>query len=120
MLDLLIVLSGAVNRAVELLKPALERYISDENARHWATYVVSLLIGVFAAFSANVNILADSERFALVPELFGVIVTGLIIGGGSNVINALFDILYGWRDRVEQPAIGQIALAEYIEPEAQG
>lgn len=101
MLDQLLALSTAVNRLVEVtVKPFLPENL-DERLRNGVLLAFSMVFGVIAAGGASLNILADNSAYGEVSSLVGLIVTGLVVGAGSNVIAAVFGILYGWKETLK-------------------
>lgn len=101
-------LSGFVMVMVELFKPGIERIgasfnLSDE-AKGWLTQFVSVLIGIFAVFGGGerMNLFAGSEIYGQYT-LFGLIVTGTLVGLGSKYIHAAWQLIY--RKPVPPPTV---------------
>lgn len=60
--------------------------------------LVSVIVGVVAAFTTGQNVFTAFTFQVSVPPLIGVLVTGVVVGFGSNVVNEIFDVLQGWSD----------------------
>jgi len=95
----LIALSVAINRLIEMLKQTvLDRlFPADAQAqlRAGLALVFSLIFGVFAAFIFSANLFTE---FGNVPAWAGVVVTGLVLGAGSNAVHAAIQLMTQLRD----------------------
>jgi hypothetical protein len=102
-IDEMLILAAGVNRVVEFIKQALgERFALPA----WVTLGLSLALSVFAAFAMGLNMFAE---FGSVPVNAGIVVTGLVVGMGSNAIHSAFDILTYFKDRLsDKPVIEAI------------
>ena len=89
MLELLIVLCGSVNRIVELAKRALAQTALSAETRSVLVLAIQLIAGIFAVGLAGVNLLADTPA----PELIGLIVTGLVVGLGSEAVHVVVSLV---------------------------
>lgn len=105
MLDELLALSTAVNRLVEVtVKPFLPETL-EERLRNAILIAFSMLFGVIAAAGAGLNLLVENPAYGQVDPLIGTVVTGVVVGAGSNVIAAVFGILYGWKENLKPPQV---------------
>lgn len=89
-------LAAAVNRLMAIIKP----YISNfGKANNWSNQVydlvlqiIAILIGVVGAFAlGGVNVLPATLN---VSDTVGVIVTGVLVGLGSDLLNGVLAFLY--------------------------
>src|SRR5688572_20263841 len=106
MLELLLALSASVNRAIEVVRRATEikdadGVVTGHTLPDWLYLLFSLVGGVFVAFVSNVNLFAADPQYAFLPPIVGLVITGLVIGGGSNVIHAAFDLMNAFKGRIE-------------------
>lgn len=113
----LLFLSGAANRAAEIVKRGIVTRFPDANpdAVSLAALVSSIVAGVIGALSLNVNLftfLPDGSYLADVPPLAGVIITGCLAGLGSEGIHIVLDLLYGKRDELQARAEMNLSKAE--------
>lgn len=88
--------AAAVNRFVEVLKPAL-REVVPEAYQKAALVAVAIAAGLLVAWAGQLNLIG--ETFAL-PPVVEIIITGALIGAGADVLNAALDLLYSWRDHL--------------------
>lgn len=97
--DALLALAIAVNRAVEAIKQnVLDRFLAGEplaQVRAGLALFLSLILGVLGAGMFSLNLFAE---FANVPFWVGVVVTGLVVGGGSNLVHAAIELISQLRD----------------------
>lgn len=89
-----LVAAGAIERAVEAFKrAALDRLLSGERfatARGVIAFLLSLVLGLGVAWVLNLNMFA---ALGATYALAGTLLTGLIIGGGSNMVHRAWDLL---------------------------
>jgi|TARA_Y100000310_G_scaffold132386_2_gene131444 uncharacterized membrane protein (DUF106 family) len=78
-------LSMLNNRLVEVILKPLLSLARPRLSKDLLLYM-SIITGIGMAFYSNTNLL---EQY-FDPPIVGVIVTGIIIGGGSNLIHDLF------------------------------
>lgn len=112
--DALLALSIAINRIVEMVKVnLLDRFFGGDvhaQLRAGLALVLALILGVLGAGMFGFNLFAE---YGNVPFWVGVVVTGLVIGGGSNLVHAAIELMTQLRDllgaRVER-AENQAAL----------
>jgi hypothetical protein len=104
MIEELGVMAIAVNRLVEYVKKTvLEPYVTNDGRRKVLTLTLSLVLGVFAAVGAGMNIFAGETAYAVtLSPIVGQIVTGLALGFGANFVDLVWGLLYGHK----QPAQG--------------
>lgn len=87
-------LSGAIYKFVEFVKPAIKRLGYADNVYEALVQLIACIAGVVLAFVAGgVNLLPAALP---VPSVVGVVVTGVLIGLGADVVNAFIDLFYGW------------------------
>lgn len=79
------------NRAVESLKPYTDMLPLDEKQRRGLLTLLSLMIGIVIAFVLQVN--AFTSLPLTTPAWAGIVATGAFIGGGSNMIHWLAEIM---------------------------
>ena len=78
-------LSMLNNRLVEVILKPLLSLAGPRLSKDLLLYI-SIITGIGMAFYSNTNLL---EQY-FDPPIVGIIVTGIIIGGGSNLIHDLF------------------------------
>lgn len=108
-MELLLMLAAATNRLTEIVKASFltNANLSDE-VKHALTIAISLLLGIIAAFGANVTLAAlfpDNALLLRVPEVVGTIALGLLIGSGASAIHAVLEFLDAMRGRVAPPMV---------------
>ena len=74
------------NRLIEMVLRPIVKRISDEGVSKDLLLYCSIISGIGIALASRSNLLADYFNIPYV----GVAVTGVIIGGGSNLIHDLF------------------------------
>lgn len=87
--------AAAVNRFAEFSKGYIDKFAWAEQTRKSVLVLISVLAGVLIALMSNLNLFAGIGRL---PEMAGVILTGVLAGFGADVINAFVDLLYGWKN----------------------
>lgn len=101
MLETLLVLSTAVNRLVEVvIKPLIPLTIPDD-IRNLILVISSMVVGILAALGANLNLLAENEFYGQLNPVLGIVLTGIFLGAGSNVIQSVFGLIYGWKEQTK-------------------
>ena len=108
-MEILLVLSGGVNRLTEVIKAAFitNANLSDEVKRA-LNILISLLLGVVAIFGAGLTlgqVFPDNPLFASVPVFAGQIALGLLVGAGAGAIHAIMDFFQTIQGRVEPPMV---------------
>ena len=78
-------LSMLNNRLVEVILKPLLSLARPRLSKDLLLYI-SIITGIGMAFYSNTNLLEHYFH----PPIVGIIVTGIIIGGGSNLIHDLF------------------------------
>lgn len=87
--------SAAVNRFVEFIKPRIRALSWSVEAQDSALVFIAVLAGVMLAFLSNLNLFTIVPRL---PDFAAVALTGVLVGLGSDVLNAVLDLLYNWKD----------------------
>lgn len=100
MVEPILALAGAVYKFVEVVKPMIRSLVVDrlkgsEDAYSAVVQAVSMLVGAVMAATIGVNIL--SVVLPTAPEWAGYLATGFVIALGSDVLNAVIDLVYGWQ-----------------------
>jgi len=100
MVESILALAGAVYKFVEVVKPMIRSLVVDrlkgsEDAYSAAVQAVSMLIGAVMSATVSVNLL--SVVWPAAPEWAGYLATGFVIALGSDVLNAVIDLVYGWQ-----------------------
>lgn len=97
-------LAGAVERFTEVAKPIIASFKLSDDAYKAVVQTVSILIGIALAVLAggSVNLLA---YYSQIPQAFGIVITGAIVGLGASGVHVFVDLLYSWRDNSEKPAL---------------
>lgn len=108
-LVVLLFLSGAANRAAELVKRLIVTRFPNANpdAVSLAAFITSIAAGILGALSLNVNLfmfLPETSYLAAVPPVAGVVLTGCLAGLGSEGLHAVLDVIYGKRDELQARA----------------
>lgn len=85
--------AAGANRFVEFAKFYVDKFQWSEQTRKSVLVLLSVLAGVVIALMGNLNLLFGVPR---VPEMAGVILTGVLAGLGADVVNAVIDLLYLW------------------------
>ena len=124
-LVILVFLSGAANRAAELVKRLITTRFPDASPDvvSLAAFVTSIAAGILGALSLNVNLflfLPENSYLAVVPPLVGVVLTGCLAGLGSEGLHAILDVLYGKRDELQARAEMNWTAAEANAPKGEG
>lgn len=108
---LLLAASAAVNRFVEFIKPRIRSTQLSTEVQDAVLVFIAVLAGVMLAATQELNLFTDSFRLA--PAL-NIVLTGALIGLGSDGLNVAIDLLYNWKTSVGQKSSVQ-ALAEPVE-----
>ena len=106
--------AAAIERGIEAFKRiAFTRFlIGDQHAvaRQNIAFVLSLLVGLLVAGVFSLNMF---ESLGVAYTLAGTILTGLIIGGGSNLVHQAWELWAQVREliraRVEASQSGRLA-----------
>lgn len=88
-------LAGVVNRIIEMGKPAIDELPIGDEWRSAVIRLASILLGVLAVVGggAELNLFALSETYGQINPVFGLVLTGVIVGGFSNVLFAFGELL---------------------------
>lgn len=89
--------SAAVNRFVEFVKPRVRAFKYSVEVQDSILVMIQVLAGIAVALMGNLSLFTG---VASIPVWFATILTGVIIGLGSDVINVVIDLLYGWKNNV--------------------
>ena len=108
-LVVLLFLSGAANRAAELVKRLIVTRFPTANPDvvSLVAFLTSIAAGIVGALSLNVNVflfLPENSYLAAVPPVAGVVLTGCLAGLGSEGLHAVLDVIYGKRDELQARA----------------
>lgn len=118
MLEVMLMLSGAVVAFVEWIKSVLlQTAVFTSLTQQTQTMILQLIAfvaGCVAAFAANINVLTVFPAFATAPTWVGVIITGLIASTGSSGIHAVLALI-GYR-----PGVTAEAQSAPPKPQAEG
>jgi len=95
LLTTLMFLAGVVNRIVELLKPTLEALPISSELRGTVTRALAIALGVIAVVGGGpeLNLFVLSEVYGQINPAIGLIFTGVVVGGFSNLLYALAELL---------------------------
>lgn len=72
-------------------------------AFEWLSLLISLIVAILANEVAGLNLLANTSAATRVSPDVAILLTGVALGFGSNVVNELFGIFEGWHDRATTP-----------------
>lgn len=116
----LLFLSGAANRAAEVVKSLIHTRFPTANADvvSLVALLTSIVAGIIGALSLNVNVfmfLPVGSYLTDIPPLAGVVITGCLAGFGSEGLHAILDVLYGKRDELVTRAELNLSKAETAE-----
>lgn len=90
--------SAAVNRLVEgLIKPSIRKLPYSTEVQDGLIVFAALLAGIAVSLMGNLTLFVGVPQ---IPTLVGVILTGAVIGLGSDLIHIVLDFLYSWRDNI--------------------
>lgn len=100
MVESILALAGAIYKFVEVVKPMIRSLVVDrlhgsEDVYSAVVQAVSMAAGAVMAATMGVNLLAALLPSA--PNWTGYLATGFVIALGSDVLNAVIDLLYGWQ-----------------------
>lgn len=95
-----LLMSAAVNRGVELVKRLPWFGQIPEQWQPYVVYLTSLVLGVVIVVGAgaSANLLAANEVYGKLSPLAGQLITGLIVGAGSNSLAFFGDLFGNWRE----------------------
>lgn len=98
--SLVIAASAAVNRFVEFVKPQIRKLPYSPDVQDGLLVFIQVLAGIAVALMGNLNLFVGVPTL---PAWFATVLTGVIAGLGSDVINVVIDLLYGWKNNVTNP-----------------
>lgn len=107
MLEILLALCATVNRVVEISKRLLAQTSLSAETRSVLVLAIQLIAGIFAVGLAGVNLLADTPA----PELIGLIVTGLVVGLGSEAVHVVVSLVKALTPTITSPISAPIPAA---------
>lgn len=107
MLEILLALCATVNRVVEISKRSLAQTSLSAETRSVLVLAIQLIAGIFAVGLAGVNLLADTPA----PELIGLIVTGLVVGLGSEAVHVVVSLVKALTPTITSPISAPIPAA---------
>ena len=88
-------LAGAVNRLVSALKPRIGqlglRFGWSDDVYDVVLQLIAIVAGIILALTTSANVIPASLNAS---SLIGMIITGVLIGLGSDVLNAVIEFLY--------------------------
>jgi len=95
LLTTLLFLAGVVNRIVELLKPTIEALPVDDAWRAAITRALAIALGIVAVVGGGteLNLFSLSEVYGQINPIVGLFFTGVVVGGFSNLLYALAELL---------------------------
>lgn len=97
--SIIIAASAAVNRVVEAVKPVVRKWNISVEMQDGVLVVLQILAGIALALMGNLNLFIGVPQ---VTPFVAVLLTGAVLGLGSDVINVVIDFLYGWKQNVAQ------------------
>lgn len=92
--------SATVNRFVEFVKPRVRALRFSVEVQDSILVLIQVLAGILVALMGNLTLFTGVTA---IPAWFATVLTGVIIGLGSDVINVVIDLLYGWKNNVTAP-----------------
>lgn len=92
--------SAAVNRFVEFVKPRVRALPYSTDVQDSLLVFIQVLAGIAIALMGNLSLFVGVPS---IPAWFATVLTGVIVGLGSDVINVVIDLLYGWKNNVANP-----------------
>lgn len=106
-IPVILIISAAVNRFVEIIKPSIKRATDalkfTEEGYAATVQLVAVLVGILIGLISQVNMLSFVPNL---PPVLGVVITGAFMGFGGDVLNGILDLLYAWQKPTEPPAVG--------------
>jgi hypothetical protein len=101
--------SAAVNRFVEFVKPRIRALKYSVDVQDSILVLIQVLAGIAVALMGNLNLFTG---IATLPTVFATVLTGVVVGLGSDVINVVIDLLYGWKNNVTSTQSAESASAD--------
>lgn len=98
--SVVIAASAAVNRLIEAVKPFVRKWNVSIEIQDGVLVVLQMLAGIALALMGNLNLFVGLP--SVTPGI-AVLLTGAVLGLGSDVINVVVDFLYGWKNNVTAP-----------------
>jgi hypothetical protein len=88
-------LAGSVNRLISIIKPKLGEFGKSrgwsDNFYNIVLEIIAIIAGIFLAFASQANLVPTPLN---ISSGIGMIITGIVIGLGSDTLNAVLDFLY--------------------------
>ena len=94
--------AAAVNRFVEFMRPLVGKLNLSEEVYKSVLVLIAVLSGIAVALMGKLNLFVGVDGM---NDLLGILLTGVVSGLGADVLNAVIDLLYGWRDTVRARAV---------------
>lgn len=94
----LLALAGAVNRLVAVLKPSVANLKLPDKTYDIVLQLIAIAAGILLAFITSANIIPAALN---VSSLIGTIITGALIGLGSDILNGVLAFLYTGQSSVK-------------------
>lgn len=101
--------AAAVNRFLEFVKPRVRALKYSVEVQDSILVFIQVLAGIAVALMGNLSLFTG---IASIPVWFATVLTGVIIGLGSDVINVVIDLLYGWKNNVTSTQSAESASAD--------
>lgn len=75
------------------IEGTVEYFLAKEGAHQPALKYIAVILGVVLAIAYDVDILSDLAGMQSIVPLIGNVVSGVVIGRGSNVVNDFIGML---------------------------
>lgn len=83
----------ALAMLVEVITEYIKKMIPFVANHTWCVFAITIVLGILGAFTGNVDIFSELGFYVQIKYI-GIIMTGILCAGGSNVIYDLFDKLH--------------------------
>lgn len=94
-------LALTVNRVLAIAKPYLREWVTGDREYTALLQALAVLAGIALAVANQINLL---ETYARVPVWFGFVVTGAVVGWGSEGLHLLYRLMQ-WFKPSEKPDV---------------
>jgi hypothetical protein len=112
-----------VQAFTEFAKKSLEQQFTFEaDQREIIARSIAILAGVVVMTSGELNAFENVARF---DNIAGQVLSGIVVGFGSDVTNGVLGVLYNWKTRLNTQAVGhanattELRVFDAVEPEAE-
>lgn len=95
--SVIVAASATVNRFVAFVKPYIRKLPYSTEIQDGLLVLVQVLAGILIALLGSLSLFA---AIPTLPPIVAYVLTGAAIGLGADVLNALIDLLYGWKNNV--------------------